>query len=553
MNHPVLHFPSSPPFRLALPNQPFTANVFNIVMQTFNKAFTRVPGRSFYRWLGVATVCGLLVSESNGAQSIRFPWSGYGHESQHDAIAPVASQPLNRILWHTPVDLNPQYSGSELLIHYGSPLITRSNTVIVPVKTGASGGFRVEALVGATGATNWMRATDYVLPPHNWTPSFSPTLTPGNRLYFPGGGGTVYYCDTPDTTNASPVIGQIAFYGLANYTANTNAYLNNVFINTPITSDRYGNIFFGFQVNGPTPLNLQSGIARIDYNGTGAWIVATNAAGNTAISKVVMNCAPALSNDHKTLYVAVNTGDLGFGYLVALDSRTLAALARVRLKDAKNPANDALLSDDGTASPTVGPDGDVYFGVLEDSASPNHDRGWLLHFNGALTRTNIPGAFGWDDTASIVPASLVPSYHGNSPYLLMTKYNNYVEAGGDGVNKIAILDPRNSMTDPISGNTNVMKEVITIAGPTPDTNNRPAHPNAVREWCINTAAVDPFTKSVLANNEDGKLYRWDLTSNTLSETNTLTSGLGEAYTPTLVGVDGIVYAINNATLYAVGH
>jgi hypothetical protein len=522
-------------------------------MQTFKKAFTRVPGRGFYHWLGVATVCGLLVSESNGAQSIRFPWSGYGHESQHDAIAPVASQPLNHILWHTPVDLNPQYSGNELLIHYGSPLVTRSNTVIVPVKTGASGGFRVEALVGATGATNWVRSTDYILPPHNWTPSFSPTLTPRNRLYFPGGGGTVYYCDTPDTTNAFPVIGQIAFYGLANYTANTNAYLNNVFINTPITSDRYGNIFFGFQVNGPTPLNLQSGIARIDYNGTGAWIVATNAAGNTAISKVVMNCAPALSNDHKTLYVAVNTGDLGFGCLVALDSRTLAVLARVRLKDAKNPANDALLSDDGTASPTVGPDGDVYFGVLEDSASPNHDRGWLLHFNGALTRTNIPGAFGWDDTASIVPASIVSSYHGNSPYLLMTKYNNYVEAGGDGVNKIAILDPQNSMTDPVSGATNVMKEVITIAGPTPDSGFRPTYPHAVREWCINTAAVDPFTKSVLANNEDGKLYRWDLTSNTLSETNTLTSGIGEAYTPTLVGVDGIVYAINNATLYAVGH
>jgi hypothetical protein len=260
-----------------------------------------------------------------------------------------------------------------------------------------------------------------------------------------------------------------------------------------------------------------------------------------------------LSNDHKTLYVAVNNGSYGSGYLVALDSRTLTPLARVRLKDAKTPANDALLPDDGTASPTVGPDGDVYFGVLEDPVPSNHDRGWLLHFNGALTQTRIPGAFGWDDTASIVPASLVSSYHGNSPYLLMTKYNNYVEAGGDGVNKIAILDPQNSMTDPISGATNVMKEVLTIAGPTPDSDNRPAHPNAVREWCINTAAVDPFTKSVLANNEDGKLYRWDLTSNTLSETNTLTSGIGEAYTPTLVGVDGIVYAINNATLYAVGH
>jgi hypothetical protein len=74
----------------------------------------------------------------------------------------------------------------------------------------------------------------------------------------------------------------------------------------------------------------------------------------------------------------------------------------------------------------------------------------------------------------------------------------------------------------------------------------------VREWCINSAAVDPSTKSVLANNEDGNLYRWDLTSNTLSETNVLTSGIGEAYTPTIVGVDGLVYAINNATLYVLG-
>jgi hypothetical protein len=518
-------------------------------MQTFKKASTTAWRRSVYCGIAV-TVCGLLVSRSVEAQSIRFPWSGYGHESQHDAIAPVASQPLNHILWHTPVDLNPQYSGSELLIHYGSPLITRSNTVIVPVKTGATNGFEVEALVGATGATNWVRSTDYILPPHNWTPSFSPTLTPKNRLYFPGGGGTVYYCDTPDTTNISPVIGQTAFFGLTNYTANTNAYLNNVFIDTPITSDRYGNIFFGFQVTGSTPLNLRSGMARIDYNGTGTWVAASNAASDAGISKVVMNCAPALSNDHKTLYVAVNNGS--YGYLVAVDSRTLAPLARVRLKDVKNPANDSIMLDDGTASPTVGPDGDVYFGVLENPWYSNHDRGWLLHFNSTLTQTKVPGAFGWDDTASVVFASLVSSYHGSSPYLLMTKYNNYADTGGNGVNKIAILDPRNSMTDPISGAT-VMNEVLTIAGTTPDSSFTNTYPNAVHEWCINSAAVDPFTKSVLANNEDGKLYRWDLTSNTLSETNVLTSGLGEAYTPTLVGVDGIVYAINNATLYAVGH
>ncbi|HLX96118.1 MAG TPA: hypothetical protein VKU37_10285, partial [Verrucomicrobiae bacterium] len=365
----------------------------------------------------LVTICGLLIAAGAQAQSIRLPWSGYAHDPQHDAIAPVASQPLNRILWHTPVDLNPQYSGGELLIHYGSPLITRSNTIIVPVKTGAMGGFEVDALTGGTGATNWVQSTDYVLPAHNWTPSFSPTLTPKNRLYFAGGGGTVYYCDTPDTTNPNPVIGQIAFYGLTNYIANTNAYLANVYICTPITSDRYGNIFFGFQATGSTPVNLQSGIARIDYNGTGTWVAASNTVTNATISQVAMNCSPALSNDHKTLYVAVNNGYSGYGYLVALDSRTLAPLASVRLKDVKNPANDANVDDDGTASPTVGPDGDVYFGVLETPWYSNHDRGWMLHFDSSLTQTKIPGAFGWDDTASIVPASMVPSYHGNSSYL----------------------------------------------------------------------------------------------------------------------------------------
>jgi hypothetical protein len=497
-------------------------------------------------------LCSLVLSIGARAQSIRLPWSGYAHDSQHNAAGSVASQPLNHILWQTPVDLNPQYSGSSLHIHYGSPLITRSNTVIVPVKTGTTGGFRVEALAAATGGTNWMCSTDYVLPSHGWIPSFSPVLTPKNRLYFPGGGGTVYYCDMPDTTNASPVIGQIAFYGLANYTANTNAYLTNIFINTPITSDRYGNIFFGFQVSNSTPLNLQGGVARIDYNGNGTWIAASNLAGNVTINRVAINCAPALSNDHTKLYVAVNTNYTSLGFLVALDSRTLAPLASVRLKDVKIPTNDASLNGDGTASPTVGPDGDVYFGVLENPHNSNNNRGWLLHFDGTLAQTKIPGAFGWDDTASIVPATLVPSYTGGSPYLLMTKNNNYAGIGsGDGVNKIAILDPQNSQTDTISGAT-VMKEVLTIAGPTPDASRTNNFPNAVREWCINTAAVDASTKSVLANNEDGKLYRWDLTSNTFSETNTLTAGLGEAYTPTIIGVDGIVYAINNGILFAIG-
>jgi hypothetical protein len=74
----------------------------------------------------------------------------------------------------------------------------------------------------------------------------------------------------------------------------------------------------------------------------------------------------------------------------------------------------------------------------------------------------------------------------------------------------------------------------------------------VKEWCINTAAVDPITRSILANSEDGLLYRWNLATGALSESIVLTAGLGEAYTPTVIGPDGTVYAVNNATLFAVG-
>src|SRR5262249_16956527 len=110
--------------------------------------------------------------------------------------------------------------------------------------------------------------------------------------------------------------------------------------------------------------------------------------------------------------------------------------------------------------------------------------------------------------------------------------------------------PNASMSDPIGGAT-VMREVLTIAGVTPDP-DFPSLPNAVREWCINAAAVDPFTGSILANSEDGSMYRWDLATSTFTEAIGLTSGIGEAYTPTVIGVDGTVYGINNAVLFALG-
>ena len=122
------------------------------------------------------------------------PWSTFGRDAQHTALSTTASQPLNQIHWQMPVDLQPQYSGNgSLLIHYGSPVITAANTIIVPVKTGATDGFRVEARAGSNGALKWSMNTDYILPPHNWIPAFGPALTAQSRVYFPGAGGTIYY------------------------------------------------------------------------------------------------------------------------------------------------------------------------------------------------------------------------------------------------------------------------------------------------------------------------------------------------------------------------
>jgi hypothetical protein len=484
-------------------------------------------------------VCAAMLAPNAAAQT--GAWLTHSHDEQHTALSTVQSQPFSKIHWHTPVDLFPP--GGTIFIHYGSPLVTAANTVIVPVKTGTN-SFRVEAHNGATGKRLWTQNTGYQAPGASFVPGMGPTIS-GNQLFVPDIAGRVLVRQNPDLAKGS--VTRLYFYGAKNYRKNPTAYKQNVQIDTPLTTDAAGNLYFGFLVLGPTPLNLQSGVARIAPNGTGTWVAAASASGDPSISQVAISCAPALAPDGSLLYVAVDNGS--YGYLLALNSTTLALVNRVRLSDPSSGL-DASLFDGSSAAPTVGPDGDVYFGVLENPFPNHNDRGWLLHYSSDLSQTKIPGSFGWDDTASIVPASLVSSYHGSSSYLLMTKYNNYGGVGtGDGHNRIAILDPNAIENDPVIPSTKVMKEVITILGVTPD----PNYPGGVKEWCINAAAVDPFTKSILANSEDGKLYRWDLTSNTLSEVITLSTGIGEAYTPTVIGSDGTAYAINFAVLNAVGH
>jgi len=480
-------------------------------------------------------------------------WWGFGRDAQHSAIGAGAAQDLGRIVWHKRVDLSPPVSGGELLIHYGSAVITDQNTVLLPIRTDSSGHFRIEARSGGNGALIWSADSDYRPPSvRSWIPSYNLTLSATGRVHAPGAGGKLLLRDAPDASGGT--IQTAVFYGADVYAAAPSTYDATVIIDTPITVDKAGNAFFGFMVTGSNPAGLAGGIARVAADGTGAWVAASAAAGDPAMVKAALASAPALSADEATVYAAVNA-DVGAdnsqpGYLLALDSQTLATLGRASLVDPIS-GTAAVVTDNSTSSPTVGPDGDVYFGAYEAVGQDHHGRGWLLHFDATLATIKIPGSFGWDDTVSIVPPTMVGSYGGSSPYLIMTKYNNYgggQGATGDGKNRVAILDPGDSQPDPYASAT-VMKEVLTVLGPTQD----PEVPGGgVKEWCINTAAVDPASDSILVNSEDGVLYRWNLGTNQLSQSIRLSSGLAEAYTPTAIGADGAIYAISDATMYVVG-
>jgi hypothetical protein len=491
-----------------------------------------------------------------GAGSARAQALTFAGNAQHTSSYAAPAQNLNTFKWVASVDLN----NTGALIHYGAPLVTAANTVLIPVKTGATDGFQVRAVNGDSGAAKYILSTDYILPTHNWIPAYNPcvaTGTFGTRLYYAGAGGTIWHIDNPDSNTPGAPVREVFYTSLANYNANAAAYNNTIFVNTPLTADSHGNIYFGFRVQGtaPAPLNTtQSGFAKIDPSGVGTFVLARAAANDVQIQRDSHNVAPALSNDETTLYVVVKWAtNTRYCYLLGLDPANLTTKYKVFLNDPRS-GSPAAVPEDGTASPMVAPDGDVYFGVL-GTPGDNGSRGFLLRFSGDLTITKTPGAFGWDYTAGIVPAAAVPSYTGTSSYLLFCKYNDYAFQDGSGINRVALLDPNATQIDPHFSSLGLveMREVLTVIGPSPDPEVQPEIPEAVKEWCINAPAINPATKSVFFNSEDGHAYRWNLATNSLDQAIILNAGIGQPYVPTVIGPDGTVYTLNGGALFAIGN
>jgi len=481
----------------------------------------------------------------------------FGGNAQHTNVYTTSAGDLNNVIWQATIDS----SGSSSIERYAQPLVSANNTVIVPVRT-SSTNVKLNLYDGASGFLKHTINTDYVLTNNLFKPPYEPVLC-GTRLYYPGAGGTIYYIDNIDGTPTAPT--QLCFYGLSTYQSDTTGFNTNVFVDSPITADSQGNLFFGFRIFGTVgPFTVPSGqyvggYARIGSNGSGTYVMAGSMTADTLMTVDVPNAAPALSNDESTLYVfARDPADAGNAYICGLDSATLATKYERFITDPRPTNGLARPGESLTSSTVIAPDGDVYMGLTTGNPVDG-ERGVLAHYSGDLSREKTPGAFGADATPGIVPASMVPGYTGKSSYLLFCLYNNYYlnqpyDDGGDGINKVAILDPNDETQidwHPAEAGMVEMREVLTAIGCTPDAANSSVK-NADLWWSVTAPAVNPSTDSIFFTSSDGRAYRWDLNDDSLGQCLELTGlSVDNQSLPTCIGPQGTVYAISGNTLFAI--
>src|SRR5580692_4425369 len=155
-----------------------------------NKQVTRTASFRLMVAILFMAACAAMLTTRSSAQGA---WLTHSHDEQHTALSTVQSQPLDAIHWHVPVDLHPPQG--EIFIHYGSPLITAANTVIVPVKTGDN-SFRIEAHNGTTGKRLYTQGTGWQAPAASFVPGLGSTIS-GNQLFIPDIAGRVIARQNP--------------------------------------------------------------------------------------------------------------------------------------------------------------------------------------------------------------------------------------------------------------------------------------------------------------------------------------------------------------------
>lgn len=306
--------------------------------------------------------------------------------------------------------------------------------------------------------------------------------------------------------------------------------------------------------------------------------------------RVALNIAPAIAPDGTIYSIARSHGALSnrSGYLVAvnpnLSLKWIASLnnrfndgcgvpisqggvlppngqpggcragANLGVDPGVNHAGGGRVLDDSSASPTVAPDGSVFYGAY---SRYNYAQGHLMHFS-ATGQYLGAYRFGWDLTPGIVS-------HGNS-YSVVIKDNQYGEVGSYCDVESACPSDRtvaNSNGYPEAYFITQLNQNLNVQWRFQNTNTLSCtrqpdgsvtcvsdHP-AGFEWCVNAMAID-VNGVVYANSEDGNLFALN-PDGTLKQKIFQQLALGAAYTPASIGLDGKIYSQNAGHLFVVGN
>jgi hypothetical protein len=307
---------------------------------------------------------------------------------------------------------------------------------------------------------------------------------------------------------------------------------------------------------------------------------------NCGTQRIAVSAAPAVAPDG-TIYIVTRSHFISrYAYLVAVNpdlSPKWDASLRDRMSDGcgvphtqggqlepngrpegcrvganygVDPATNRLgggrVLDDSSSSPTVAPDGSVYYGAY---TSYNYFQGHLMHFGANGSYLNAYG-FGWDTTPAI--------YAHDGTYSVITKDNHYGDSGSYCFDETYCPSDRNTYAPDYP-------EAYFITQLTPnlavewqyqshntqscsrDANGNVTcvsdHPSFF-EWCVNAPAVDS-KGTVFVNSEDGWLYSIGQ-GGVVKDKIFQQLALGAAYTPASLGTDGKIYSQNSGHLFVIG-
>jgi len=219
-----------------------------------------------------------------------------------------------------------------------------------------------------------------------------------------------------------------------------------------------------------------------------------------------------------------------------------------------NHAGGGRVLDDSSASPTVAPDGSVFYGAY---SRYNYAQGHLMHFSSTGAYLGAY-RFGWDLTAGLVT-------HGGT-YSVVIKDNQYGEIGSYcNVESVCPSDrtiansngyPESYFITQLNHNLNVewrFQNTNTFScsrQPDGSVTCVSDHPNGF-EWCVNAMVIDA-NGVVYSNSEDGNLFALN-SDGTLKQKIFQQLALGAAYTPASIGLDGKIYSQNAGHLFVAGN